>query len=415
VTSLSFLSDLYQRRGGIKLGTERISAAFPFVKRRSIPAYHVAGTNGKGTTVYAIDHLLRTAGFKTGSFVSPHIRRFNERILVNGQSIPDETVETIYRDIERMIPNFSALSFFEITFLIAWHWWEEEAVERVVVEVGLGGRLDATNVIDWPKTALIPSIGLDHTHILGSTLEQIASEKLGIVHTGDILFLGATIDPELAAWMHTIAIARGATAIITVPAVPPEPFTPPRSAPLSPEQTANLALAYYAVTNREGAIAADFAGLRLPGRFQRIGKRIILDVAHNQPAMAALARHIAACALRPNLLFGAMRDKDITNTLAAIAPVVGRIFPVHLTADGDRGATVTEIVERAPAAIRDRIHTCSTDEETMAAAVATLTDPAATLLVTGSFFMVERFLRFWDSPAGERCATDLHLSYDDLE
>jgi len=412
---LSFLADLYQRRGGIKLGLGRIADAYPLVKRREIPAYHVAGTNGKGTTVYAIDHLLRRKGYRTGCFVSPHIRDFNERILVDGAKISDDAVARIYHDLEREIPDFAALSFFEVTFLMAWRWWEEEGIERAVIEVGLGGRLDATNVLDWPKTAIITSIGHDHTHILGDTVEQIASEKLGGVHAGDRLILGATIPANLAAWMREEAQRRGAVEVVTAPARPPEPFAAPPNLPLSPEQTANLAIAHTAVTTNEGPRTADFSELRLPGRFQRFRERIVLDVAHNPPAMEALARHLATLHMRPNLLFGAMRDKDITRTLAAIAPVVSDIFPVHLTADGDRGATVEEIVARAPETVRPKMKWHASSDETIAAALGTLAAPDAMLLVSGSFFMVERFFRVIETPEGKRLVADLHLPPDDLE
>ncbi len=412
---LSFLADLYQRRGGIKLGLGRIAAAFPLVKRREIPVYHVAGTNGKGTTVYAIDHLLRQKGHHTGCFVSPHIREFNERILMDGTNIPDTVVGRIYHDLEREIPDFAALSFFEVTFLIAWRWWEEEQIEQAVVEVGLGGRLDATNVIDWPKTAIITSIGHDHTHILGDTVEQIASEKLGIVHHRDHLVLGATISAGLRAHIQQKALEGGASEVIVAPSLPPAPFVAPHMMSLSAEQMANLAIAHTAVTINEGPIPADFSELMVPGRFQRFRNRIILDVAHNPPAMEALARHLTTLGIRPSLLFGAMRDKDITRTLDAIAPKVGDIFPVHLTADGDRGATVEEIVTRAPASARRKMRWGTTIDDTIAMALGTLVEPDATLLVTGSFFMVERFLAFLETPRGVRLSEDLHLPPETLE
>ncbi|HOW52291.1 MAG TPA: cyanophycin synthetase [bacterium] len=406
--NISFLEDLYKRRGGIKLGLGRVAEAFPAVKRRAIPVYHVAGTNGKGTAVYALDHLLRRAGLKTGCFVSPHITDFNERILVDGTPIPDATVERLFRELERELAIFPELSFFEITFLLAWRWWEECGIERAVVEVGLGGRLDATNTIDWPKTDIITSIGLDHTQILGQTAEEIAAEKLGIVHRGDRLLLGPTIPADLAARMEQDALAAGALLVEKGPVTVPDRFMPPTQMSLSSEQQANLHLAHRAVTLTEGReIAPDFSELFIPGRFQRLHDRIILDVAHNPPAMQALVKHLAAQRLRPSLLFGAMKDKDITAMLDLIAPAVGDIFVVGLDTGGDRGASVAELTNRAAAPLRPHLRHAADAEATMAAALESLCHTHAPLLVTGSFFLLERFIGFINSPKGKEMLSHL--------
>lgn len=406
--NISFLEDLYKRRGGIKLGLGRVVEAFPAVKRREIPVYHVAGTNGKGTAVHAIDHLLRGAGLRTGCFVSPHIIDFNERILVDGLRIPDGTVERIFHELEREIPVFPELSFFEVTFLLAWRWWEEERVERAVVEVGLGGRLDATSVIDWPKTDIITSIGLDHTQILGRTAEEIATEKLGIVHRGDRLLLGPTIPDDLAARMERDALTAGARSVERGSLTPPDRFVSPSRTSFSAEQRANLFLAHRAVTlTEERTIAPDFSALSIPGRFQRLHDRIILDVAHNPPAIEALARHLTAQHLRPHLLFGAMKDKDIAAMLAILAPAVRDIRVVGLDEGNDRGASVMEISGRVPDALRGRLLHGPDAETTMTAAVESLRENGSMLLVTGSFFLLERFLRFLSSPPARAVLKDL--------
>lgn len=400
--NISFLEDLYKRRGGIKLGLGRVAEAFPAVKRRAIPVYHVAGTNGKGTAVHALAHLLRGKGLRTGCFISPHITDFNERILIDGKPIPDAAVERLFRELERALPVFPELSFFELTFLLAWRWWEECGVERAVVEVGLGGRLDATSVIDWPKTDLITSIGLDHTQILGHTAEEIAAEKLGIVHRDDRLLLGPTIPDDLAARMEREAVAAGARSVERGPAEPPSGFTPPERMSLSPEQRANLYLAHRAVVLAEGTeITPDFAELFIPGRFQRLHDRIILDVAHNPPAMQALVNHLTAQHIRPQLLFGAMKDKDIAAMLDILAPAVGDIFVVGLDTGGDRGASVAEILSRAAGTLRPRLRYDADAEATMATAFESLGHTRAPLLITGSFFLLERFIGFINSPKGK--------------
>ncbi|HNT27248.1 MAG TPA: cyanophycin synthetase [bacterium] len=406
--NISFLEDLYKRRGGIKLGLGRVVEAFPTVKRREIPVYHVAGTNGKGTAVHAIDHLLRGSGLCTGCFVSPHITDFNERILVDGRRISDATVERIFHELEQEIGIFHELSFFEVTFLLAWRWWEEERVERAVVEVGLGGRLDATSVINWPKTDIITSIGLDHTQILGRTAEEIATEKLGIVHRGDRLLLGPTIPDDLADRMERDALAAGACRVERATFTPPDRFTAPSRASLSPEQRANLFLAHRAVTLTEGCdIAPDFSALSIPGRFQRLHDRIILDVAHNPPAVEALVRHLDAQHLRPHLLFGAMKDKDIGAMLGLLAPAVRDIRIVGLDEGNDRGASTAEIVDRVPPALRGRLLPGTDAVMTMTTALETLRANGSTLLVTGSFFLLERFIRFLSTPPARAILKDL--------
>lgn len=406
--NISFLEDLYKRRGGIKLGLGRVTEAFPTVKRREIPVYHVAGTNGKGTAVHAIDHLLRGAGLKTGCFVSPHITDFNERISIDGARISDQTVERLFHELEREIAIFPELSFFEVTFLLAWRWWEEERVERAVVEVGLGGRLDATSVIDWPKTDLITSIGLDHTQILGRTAEEIAHEKLGIVHRGDRLLLGPSIPDDLAAKMEQEALAAGAHSVGRGSFTPPARFIPPSRASLSAEQRANLCLAHRAVTLTEGRdIDPDFSGLCIPGRFQRLHDRIILDVAHNPPAIEALVRHLAAQSTRPHLLFGAMKDKDIATMLDILAPAVRDIRIVGLDEGNDRGASAAEVSGRVSPVLRERLLHGPDATATMTAALESLRENGSTLLVTGSFFLLERFLRFLSTPSARAILKDL--------
>ena len=119
-----FLSNLYKRRGGIKLGLGRVVDAFPQIFGHPIPVYHVAGTNGKGTTVYAIDEILRSSGLKTGRFISPHLINYNERIAVNDCDISNDAVVDIYNYLEKKLSNFDELSFFEITFLIACKFFE---------------------------------------------------------------------------------------------------------------------------------------------------------------------------------------------------------------------------------------------------------------------------------------------------
>ena len=150
---------------------------------------HIAGTNGKGTTSAFVASVLREAGYKTGLYTSPFIQRFNERIQVNGEQIPDEDLARITTQIADAVPAVMAEgrrrpTIFELITALGFCWFKEQQCDIVVLEVGLGGRLDATNVIDAPEAAVIMNIGLDHTEILGDTLEKIAAEKAGIFKPG---------------------------------------------------------------------------------------------------------------------------------------------------------------------------------------------------------------------------------------
>ena len=387
-----FLQQLYSKRGGIKLGIGRVGEAFREIFEKNIPVYHVAGTNGKGTAVYALDHVLRSNGLKTGRFISPHLINYNERIALDNVDISDGTVFEIYKWIEKKVSNFDGLSFFEITFLIAWKYFEISNCDRAVFEVGLGGRLDATNVIEGPKTDMITSIGLDHTHILGDTLEKIALEKLGIVKKGDTVLIGSSSDAAFDGWMAETAFKYGAK-IAENENLPENieysgDFT-------SPEQEKNVKLALKAalLTEKESLKIPGFHTLKLPARFDFIEPDVVADVAHNPPAMAALAKTVDARLGKVAVLYGAMKDKDVTKVLEIIDKISDAIFVVNLEAD-NRGAKVGDILERADDKVLKKIKYFENDEKTIAAALDFAKKNGIKLLVTGSFHTVEKFIRF---------------------
>lgn len=151
---------------------------------------HIAGTNGKGSTSHFLAATLQTAGYKTALFTSPHLLDFRERIRINGETIPEETVVEFIDQIEPFIDTLQP-SFFEITVALAFHWFCEQSVDIAVIETGLGGRLDSTNIIT-PILSVITNISLDHTNLLGNSLEQIAREKAGIIKPGIPVVIGQT-------------------------------------------------------------------------------------------------------------------------------------------------------------------------------------------------------------------------------
>ncbi|HXT48228.1 MAG TPA: Mur ligase family protein, partial [Gemmatimonadaceae bacterium] len=201
--------------GGWKMGLERTSALLallgdPHLRLRS---FHVAGTNGKGSVVATLDALLRARGLRVGRYTSPHLIDFRERIAVNGVPIrEDAVVEFIERwtaDVERL-----GATFFEATTAMAFDHFVREAVDVAIIEVGLGGRLDSTNVIT-PVAAGVSSIGIDHVQYLGDTLEQIAREKAGIFKPGVPAIIGES-DPELRLFLAALARDAGASPVHVV-------------------------------------------------------------------------------------------------------------------------------------------------------------------------------------------------------
>ena len=187
---------------GSKPGLERIGALLEKLgnPHKGMKFVHIAGTNGKGSCAAMAASILKAAGYKTGLYTSPYLYRFNERMQVGGREIPDEALAEI---LTRLKPLAEAMedhpTEFELMTAAALLWYKEEACDVVVLEVGLGGRFDATNIIDAPEAAVIMNIGLDHTAILGDTVEQIAFEKAGIIKKGAELYLsGKPLCPAAA-------------------------------------------------------------------------------------------------------------------------------------------------------------------------------------------------------------------------
>lgn len=175
---------------GVKLGLENIQSFLKHIgsPQKKLKTIHVAGSNGKGSTSAFLSSILQELGNKTGLYTSPHFVRYNERIKINNIEIPDSYVSDFISEYDKYIDEHK-LTFFEVTTAIAFQYFADEKTDYAIIETGLGGRLDATNVLD-PLAAVITSISLEHTHILGDTLEKIASEKAGIIKTGVPVFTG---------------------------------------------------------------------------------------------------------------------------------------------------------------------------------------------------------------------------------
>ena len=274
---------------------------------------HVGGTNGKGSTAAMIESALHAAGLRTGLYTSPHLLRFTERIKVSGEEIaPDDVARLVER-----IP-MDELTFFEIATLAALVYFVEQKVDVAVLEVGLGGRLDATNIVPAPLVSVVTGVAYDHQDYLGSRLEDIAREKAGIKKPGRPAIAVAPSDPAAARWFDDwILYGRD--------------FDDRELPPLAlsgPHQRRNAAVAREAI-RRSGlsipnqAIADGFASVRWPGRLERVGQ-VLFDCAHNPDAARVLAEFLPTGTY--TLVFGALADKDAPAMLELLRPRVRRVI-----------------------------------------------------------------------------------------
>jgi dihydrofolate synthase / folylpolyglutamate synthase len=318
---------LFARRTlGVRLGLEIVEGAHAAMGRpgRGIPTIHVVGTNGKGSTAALAEHVLRGRGWRTGLYTSPHLHRVGERVRVGGQPVDDARlrahVEAVLR-VEAGLGLPRPLSFFELLTLAALDLLAAAGVEALVVEAGLGGRLDATRVCE-PRVVAVASIDLDHTAILGETIAAITAEKAAVMRPGV---------PTVSAPQHPAAEAglRARAAEVGCPLQVVEPLPrAPRGLP-GAHQRINGALALAAVRALvPDATPAELDGVRWPGRLEPVsagGGTLVLDVAHNPAGVAVVAAAVAAGEVpRPDLVVvGCQADKDAAGIVAALAPVPG--------------------------------------------------------------------------------------------
>jgi len=386
----------------------------------ALRAVHVAGTNGKGSVVAMTEAILRSRGLRIGRYTSPHLIDFRERITINGSPIGEERVLAF---LESWTPAAEALgaTFFELTTALAFLWFVEESVDIAVIETGLGGRLDSTNVL-LPEVAVVTSIGIDHTDLLGSTLEEIAKEKAGIFKAGTPAVIGEA-DSAIRGILASAARAVGAAPITMIdskyrvrdPAVSSEgtTFTLSRGGEdavvttplLGLHQARNTAVAIAAVESLGedhavslASISSALAGVFLPGRFQRHGC-FILDVAHNPDGartVAATLDAIDAPRARTAVL-AVLSDKDWRGIIRVLSPAIDRF-----------------IITNAPSAPRDRMWdaeaacTFARDEGysselelDLTSALSRARESGGTTLVTGSFHTVgDAMARLQVSPFG---------------
>jgi dihydrofolate synthase/folylpolyglutamate synthase len=364
---------------GMRLGLEpmRAACARSGHPERAFAAVHVAGTNGKGSVCAMVEAIARAHGLKTGLYTSPHLCRFAERIRLGGEPIGDEALASL---LARALDAGPDLSFFEAATLAAFFAFREARVDLAVLEVGIGGRLDATNVIPTPRAAAITRIALDHTDRLGPTLVDIAREKAGIAKAGLDILLGP-MPSDVRAAIDEVARAHGAT----TSAVPDARDAPlPLRLGLAGDHQKDNACVAAALGARIGAsageIAEGLAGVRWPGRLERIGD-VLLDGAHNPDSAEALARYVRSLAVPARsvaLVFGTLGDKDWGPMLDVLAPLAGKRVYV-----APAGASRSAVDPAAMAARHPGLVASSVEEALSSAGGAALTVLAGSLVLVG--------------------------------
>jgi len=329
--ALRFLYALELR--GVRLGLLPMKRALALSghPERTLRFVHVAGTNGKGSVAAMIEAALREGGFRTGLYTSPHVHRFAERIRINGRPIFDQEIEHHVTSLKRLLTGRGAprLTFFEATTWVALEAFRSHRPDVVVLETGLGGRLDATNVVS-PEVSVITSVGMDHEALLGHTLVSIAREKAGIIKRGVPVVVGAR-QRNVRAVILRKARASSAQALLIDRDFRAQPsgLALPGVHQLDNAACARAALGLlsdrgFAVSNATTRRA--FAAVRWPGRLENVAGRppVLLDAAHNPDGCKALASYLRALR-RPGkrvLLFGAMTDKNTRAMLKALDGVV---------------------------------------------------------------------------------------------
>ncbi|MCX5795674.1 MAG: bifunctional folylpolyglutamate synthase/dihydrofolate synthase [Elusimicrobia bacterium] len=408
--ALRVLAERQENR--ILLGLSRVRGVLKRLgnPHKNLPCVHVAGTNGKGSTCAILESVLRAEGKRTGLYLSPHLESVRERIQVGGEMIPE-------RDFARLLGRTLAadtkdeLTYFELLTCVAFLHFQGSRVEVAVLETGLGGRLDATNVVPKPLACVISSIDFDHMQWLGRSLARIAAEKAGIIKRGVPVFCPTLPGAALSVVKRTAGALRAPLTVVDRPFLTRSVHWKMNRQVLSDgrrsfalsllgsRQGGNAALAK-AVLDRVSPVSAEswsrgLRRVRLPARFNVLtkhGKTAVVDGAHNPEAMGELARTLKG--FRPGRvrwILGLMKDKDkgavvgrmasMLTDAVATAPPGSRALPAAALAD--------ELRRQAPRA------SVQVEAEAAAAVRGWLCDPAAprTAVVCGSFYLAAEALR----------------------
>ena len=401
----------------IEMGLARVrEVAKRLSLRFDCPVITVAGTNGKGSTCAMLEAVASQAGYRTGVYTSPHLVRFEERCRIHGEIVAADALLPHFEAVEsaRLLNGDEiSLTYFEFTTLAILRLMSHSVIDLAIIEVGLGGRLDATNVID-ADCAVITSIDIDHVEFLGGDRETIGREKAGIMRTGRPVVVSDPVPPqsvidharEIGADLWRFGVdfnfsgdkqqwswaGRGRRyAALGYPALRGANQLVNASGVLAALEALREKLPVTAQAVRNG-----LAMVELPGRFQIVPGQpaLVLDVAHNPHSVAALTANLDAMGYFPvtHAVFGAMADKDLAPMLAKVGPLIDRWYFTDLpTPRAEKGAALQQklnalqIVTGGRAGAASSVH--ASPQEALDAAVAAA-DPADRIVVFGSFFTV---------------------------
>ena len=376
------------------------------------PVITVAGTNGKGSTCAMLEAILLQAGYRTGVYTSPHLVRFEERLRLNGEAVNAADLVASFADVQRarcQNDDEVSLTYFEFSTLAILNLMRHRPLDVVILEVGLGGRLDAVNIIE-PDCAIITSVDLDHMALLGDDREAIGYEKAGIMRTGKPAVVSDPVPPqsvldralEIGAVLWRVGVdfnvsgdkqqwgwagrgrrysgmaypaLRGANQLVNAAGV-----------------LAALSALRERLPITAQAVRVGLASVDLPGRFQIVPGQptLVLDVAHNPHAVAALTANLDAMGFFPttHAVFGVMADKDLRPMLSRINPLIDRWYFTDLPLP--RAATAQDVMQQwqAQNTRKDASATVHADPQSALQAALSGADPADRIVVFGSFHTV---------------------------
>jgi dihydrofolate synthase / folylpolyglutamate synthase len=412
------------------------------------PSVLIAGTNGKGSTAATLASILQASGLKTGLYTSPHLVRINERIRFNGEMISDDDFATVHDVVDRTVERLVSVgdlpwhpSFFEMFTAMAFEFFARKRPDMVVLEVGMGGRLDATNVVE-PRLSIIADVSLDHQNYLGNTIAEISREKAGIIRPGGVVITLPQL-PEANDVIGNVILEAGARGVNAVPYVPPVSPGSPSSLssdsdsdsdrlqsgvwnryPLdvmgkeifveSPlpgrHQLRNVALAIAAAVELHDqgltqitpqSIARGIRDTRWPGRFQMIpatgdNPAYVFDVAHNPAGAWALRSTLSALADETpgraiTMIFGVMRDKAVQEITEILFPIADLLILTQ--ADNPRSAGPEEILAAAARMAANANIEATNDVASALDRARKVTTREGLVVVTGSIYVVGEAMR----------------------
>ncbi|HOT92255.1 MAG TPA: folylpolyglutamate synthase/dihydrofolate synthase family protein [Anaerolineae bacterium] len=410
----------------------KLERVFAFMEKlgnphRAYPTLHIAGTKGKGSVSAMLAAVAQAAGLRTALYTSPHLHTYRERIQINGEPIPRDSLAALLTEIRPAIESIEGLTLFEATTGLAFLYFARQNVDIGVIEVGLGGRLDATNVV-IPEVSIITSLSLDHTHVLGSTVTEIAREKGGIIKPG-VPVISAPQEPQALAVLRAIAAEQAAPLTVVGQDwtweslhydLEGQTMATHRVGAASDfdgryalsllgdfqQENAMVAIAALEALQATGHSWATpqvaHAGLKRaqwPGRMEILQRDppIVIDCAHNPYSAQTLVHSLARWfpGIRWNLIFGSSTDKDIDGVLQALLPISEHVLVTH---SYHPRATAPEVLAQKCALLDKTAEIVASPAAALELAREQL-EPGQGILATGSIFLVADVRTAWGKEA----------------